>query len=57
MKFKVTYEYRGKVTVDVDARNKEEAEELGIKEADEFITGHLSIYDIEVKPIEKHIKL
>lgn len=52
MKYKVTYEYRGTVEVEVEARNEVEADELGIDEADELIKQNLSIYGATVKQID-----
>jgi len=55
MKFKVTYEYRGKVTVDMDAKNLREAEVKAasledVEEADSLIAGYLGVWDVTVKP-------
>lgn len=47
--YKVTYEYRGKVTVEVEAKNKEEAENIGLEEADSYINGCLTVYDVIVR--------
>jgi hypothetical protein len=47
--YKVTYEYRGSVTVSVEARSEEEAETLGLEEADQDINGALSVYDVKVR--------
>ena len=49
MKYKVTYEYRGKVTVEVEADSPEDAQRRGLEEADEAINGSLSVYDWTVK--------
>lgn len=49
MKYKVTYEYRGTVTVDVEADNEGKAEDAGMQEADEAISRNLSLYDVEVR--------
>jgi len=50
MKYKVTYEYRGTVTLDVEAPSAEEAENAGQREADEAIVGALSVYDVTARP-------
>lgn len=49
MKYKVTYEYRAKVTVDVEANSEKEAEEAGQQEADESINLSLELYDVRVR--------
>lgn len=49
MKYKVTYEYRGKVTVEVEAENEKSAESAGLVEADELINGSLTVYDVTVR--------
>ncbi len=47
--YKVTYEYRGKVTVEVEAETESDAERDGLKEADDYIGGNLSVYDSKVE--------
>lgn len=49
MKFKVTYEYRGEIIVEVEAENADEAEKLGMAEAEESIVENLSLYDVNVR--------
>lgn len=49
MKYKVTCEYRGKVTVEVEAENAREAEQLGLIEAGESIQSNLAIYDVRAR--------
>ncbi len=50
-KYKVTYEYRAKVTVQVEAENEEAAEEAAQEEADEGINGATELYDVQVREI------
>lgn len=50
-KFKVTYEYRGKVTVEVEAADEKEADTKGLAEADESIIHNLSVYNADVEEI------
>lgn len=50
--YKVTYEYRGKVTVDVEANNEEQADIIGMEEADQLIAGALTVYDSQVREVE-----
>lgn len=52
MKYKVTYEYRGRVTVEVDALSESEAEVVGLEEADSCINGSLSVYDCTVREVK-----
>ena len=49
MKYKVTYEYRGTVTVDVDAKDEKEAEDKAMDQTDELIIGCLTVYDVQVR--------
>lgn len=51
MKYKVTYEYHGKITVEVEAPDEKAAEVVGLEEADEFIQGQLSVYDVTVSAL------
>jgi hypothetical protein len=51
MLYKVTYEYRGKVTIEVEADNEKDAENKGLPDADEAIAGNLQLYDVSVKPV------
>jgi hypothetical protein len=50
-KFKVTYEYRGIVTVEVEAADEKEADTKGLAEADSLIGVNLSVYDASVEEI------
>jgi len=52
-KFKVTFAYRGKVTVEVDAPTAEAAEtnHEALLEADEIIAGALDVYDVTARPV------
>ncbi len=52
MKYKVTYEYRGKVTVEVEAESETAAEQAGLEEADESINEALSLYDVVIRQVE-----
>ena len=52
MKYKVTYEYRARVTVEVEADNEKDAVENGLEEADEGINGAINLYDTTVRPME-----
>ena len=52
--YKVTYEYRGKITVDVEAKDEKEAEILGLEEADSHINCSLSVYDVTVEEKENY---
>lgn len=51
--FAVTHEYRGKVTVNVEAETPEDAENdpNGIADADAFIAGDLTIYNSTAREI------
>lgn len=49
MKYKVTYEYRGRVTVEVEALNKEQAVKIGQEEADEAILHNLGVDNVTVR--------
>ncbi len=52
-KYKVTYEYRGKVTVEIEATDETQAEHIGLAEADDDIGTRLELYDVtfrEIKP-------
>lgn len=51
MKYKVTYEYRGKVTVEVEAASEREAEQIGLREADECV--ELSVCDVQVREVKR----
>lgn len=51
MKYRVTYEYRSRVSVEVEAENEKLAEEAGMEEADDYINGSLELYDVKVKPL------
>lgn len=50
-KYRVTYEYHGKVVVDVEADSEESAEELGQEEADGAINNALELYSVKVREI------
>lgn len=50
-KYKVTYEYRGKVTVEVEAEDEKQAERFGLDEADECIAGSLMVYDTKAEEL------
>lgn len=50
-KFRVTYEYRGRVTVDVEAADEKEADKKGLAEADSAIGGNLFVYDVQVEEV------
>lgn len=50
--YKVKYEYRGFVTVEVEANNESNAEMLGMAEADQYIAGNLSVYDVVVSEVK-----
>ena len=54
MKYKITYEYRGNITVDdIIANSQEEAERIGRLEADEGIGLELSLYNTYVNEIKE----
>lgn len=55
-KYKVTYEYRGRVTVEVDAVSEEDAECDSQQEADEIINGALTVYSVDVREVSKRPK-
>ena len=46
MKYRVTYCYEGRVTVEVEAESKEDAEKKGLSEADEAILHNLSVCNV-----------
>lgn len=48
-KYRVTYEYRGRVTVEVEAETEAAAEKAGLAEADEAIPSNLSLYNATVR--------
>lgn len=50
--YMMTYEYRGSVDVEVKAANEEEAENLGMQEADDSIGSYLSLYDVSAEEIK-----
>lgn len=50
-KFKVTYEYRGTVTVEVEAADEKEADTKGLTEADSMIGANLSVYNAQVEEV------
>lgn len=52
MKYKVTYTYRGHVTVEVEAADEAAAFKAGMEEADSDIGGALSLIDWDVKEVE-----
>ena len=52
MKYRVTYEYRGRVTVVVKAEDAAAAEKKGQPEADEAIHHNLALYDSTVREVE-----
>jgi hypothetical protein len=47
-KYKVTFEYRGKVSIVVNADNEAEAEKLALPEADQLIEANLCVYDCNI---------
>jgi translation initiation factor 1 (eIF-1/SUI1) len=49
--FKVTVEYRGKVTVTVEAADEKEADTKALAEADGAIGGNLHVYDVQVEEV------
>lgn len=53
MKYKLIYEYRARVPVEVEADSEEEAQEKGLSDADDYLQGYLSVYGIEVKEIKE----
>lgn len=50
-RFKVHVEYRGKVTVEVEAADEKDADTKALKEADDMIGGNLSVYNVEVEEV------
>lgn len=50
-KFKVTYEYRGRVTVEIEAADEKEADTKGLAEADQSIVHNLYVYNTDVEEI------
>lgn len=49
--FKVTVEYRGKVTVTVEAADEKEADTKALEQTDAAIGGNLSVYDVQVEEV------
>lgn len=52
-KYRVTYEYRGRVTIEVNAEDAAAAEKKGQAEADEYIYGNLALYDSTARKIDQ----
>jgi len=50
--YRVTVEYHGEVTTEVEAINEDEARTKGIDEADEIIHVNLGVYDVRVKGVK-----
>lgn len=48
MKYKVLFEYRGRVTIEVYAESEEVAKKVALSEADEAILYNLEVYDSKV---------
>ena len=48
-KYKVRYEYRGTVTVEIEAENETDAENESLQEADESIHHNLLVYSVDVR--------
>lgn len=47
--YRVTVEYRGCVTVEVSAKDEDEAEKEAMEESDGNIIANLSVYDVQVR--------
>lgn len=48
MKYKVLFEYRGHVTIQVDAESEEAAKKVALPEADEAILYNLEVSELKV---------
>lgn len=53
MKYKVTVEYRGTYTTEVEAKSEEEADKLAVEESDGGLSGFLYVYGVDVEKIEE----
>jgi hypothetical protein len=53
MRYKVSYEFRAKVTVAVEAESCAAAENAGLPEAEEEARLNLSYYDSTARPLDK----
>lgn len=51
MKFKARVEYHAVVTVEIEADDEKHAEKLAVEEADDYIDGNISVYDIKLTPL------
>jgi hypothetical protein len=49
MKYKVTFRYRGKFSVDVEADSEEEAARIGQTEAEEEVTDFLRLDCVDIE--------
>lgn len=50
-KYKVTYEFRARITIDVEAEDEKAAEREGSDEAWESIGAQASLYDVIVREV------
>jgi len=53
--YRVTVEYHGSVTTEVEANSEDEARDKGIEEADEMIHVNLSVYDVRIRKTKEGI--
>lgn len=51
-KYKVRIEYRGTVTVDVEAGGEKSAEQAALEEGEQIILGNLHVYDTTIQRVE-----
>lgn len=49
MKYKVTYKYEAKATVEVEADSEKEAKDNGMAEADEIAANNMNLADVKVE--------
>ena len=52
MKFKVTYEFRAKTVIEVEAKSREAAEKIGEDEAYEECQHNLTLWDAKAREME-----
>ena len=50
MKYKARVEYRAVIAVIVEAESMKEAEDKAIEEADDGLSGNVSVYSIDIEP-------
>ena len=50
MKWKARVEYRAVIAVIVEAESMKEAEDKAVEEADDGLSGNVSVYSIDIEP-------